>query len=103
MPDVDLASVIEVAVMEKLERLEARRFGKTKKLPNAIEEADTSPGSPCYGKEVIGPVSSLRTNVPPNLFPVSFVPDRSSLRFTWSRPSCTSTCEKSPMCNRLHR
>ena len=45
MPGVDLASVIEVAVTEKLERLEARRFGKTKKPRKTIEQADTSPGS----------------------------------------------------------
>ena len=45
MPGVDLASVVEVAVTEKLERLEARRFGKTKKPRKTIEEADTSSGS----------------------------------------------------------
>ena len=45
MPGVDLASVVEVAVTEKLERLEAKRFGKTKKPRKTIEEADTLPGS----------------------------------------------------------
>ena len=45
MPGVDLASVIEAAVTEKLERLEAKRFGKTKKPRKSLEEADTSPGS----------------------------------------------------------
>ena len=30
MPDADLAGIIEAAVTEKLERLEARRFAKTK-------------------------------------------------------------------------
>ena len=45
MPGADLASVVEAAVTEKLERLEAKRFGKTKKPRKGIEEADTSPGS----------------------------------------------------------
>ena len=31
MPGTDLASIVEVAVTEKLERVEAKRFGKTKK------------------------------------------------------------------------
>ena len=45
MPGVDLASIIEAAVTEKLERVEAKRFGKTKKPRKSFEEADTSPGS----------------------------------------------------------
>ena len=45
MPCADLASVVEVAVTEKLERLEARRFGKTKKPRKNVEQAGTSPGS----------------------------------------------------------
>jgi len=45
MPGADLASVVEAAVTEKLERLEAKRFGKTNKPRKSIEEADTSPGS----------------------------------------------------------
>jgi len=44
MPGVDLASVMEAAVTEKLERLEAKRFGKTKKPRKSLEEADTAPG-----------------------------------------------------------
>lgn len=44
MPGNDLASVIEAAVSEKLERLEAKRFGKTKKPRKSLEDADTSPG-----------------------------------------------------------
>ena len=44
MPGVDLASVMEAAVSEKLERLEAKRFGKTKNTRKSLEEADTSPG-----------------------------------------------------------
>ena len=44
MPGVDLASVMEAAVTEKLERLEAKRFGNSKKPRKSLEEADTSPG-----------------------------------------------------------
>ena len=44
MPGSDLNSVVEVAVTEKLERLEAKRFGKTKNARKTLEEADTSPG-----------------------------------------------------------
>jgi len=44
MPGSDLASMFEEAVTEKLERLEAKRFGKTKKPRKSIEQADTSPG-----------------------------------------------------------
>ena len=45
MPGVDLASIIEVAVTEKLERVEAKRFGQTNEPRKSLEEADTSPGS----------------------------------------------------------
>ncbi|TDI47922.1 MAG: hypothetical protein E2P02_02000 [Acidobacteria bacterium] len=45
MPGADLASVIEAAVTLKLERLEAKRFGKAKKPRKSLDEADTSPGS----------------------------------------------------------
>ena len=44
MLGVDLASVMEAAVSEKLERLEAKRFGKTKTPRKGLEEANTSPG-----------------------------------------------------------
>ena len=44
MPGNDLASVVEAAVTEKIERLEAKRFGKSKKPRKSVEEADTSPG-----------------------------------------------------------
>jgi hypothetical protein len=44
MPGQDLASLIEAAVTEKLERLEAKRFGKTTKPRKTLDEADTSPG-----------------------------------------------------------
>lgn len=44
MPGNDFAGVVEAAVTEKLERLEARRFGKTKNPRKSLEDADTSPG-----------------------------------------------------------
>ena len=44
IPGSDLASIIDAAVSEKLERLEAKRFGKTDRPRKDIEDADTSPG-----------------------------------------------------------
>ena len=44
MPGSDLASIIDVAVTEKLERLEAKRYGKTNKPRKNLEDADTSQG-----------------------------------------------------------
>ena len=44
MPGSDLAEVVEAAVTEKLERLEAKRYGKTNKPRKNLEDADTSPG-----------------------------------------------------------
>jgi hypothetical protein len=41
----DLAAVIDQAVTEKLERLEARRFAKTEKPRQKVEDADMSPSS----------------------------------------------------------
>ena len=43
MPGSDLASRIDTAVREKLERLEAKRFGKTNNPRKNLEDADTSP------------------------------------------------------------
>jgi len=45
VPDGDLAALLEVAVTEKLERLEARRFAKTKAPRMRAEETDTSRAS----------------------------------------------------------
>jgi len=45
VPDGDLAKVIDLAVTEKLERLEAKRFGKTKKPRKTLAETDTAPKS----------------------------------------------------------
>jgi 5-methylcytosine-specific restriction endonuclease McrA len=42
VPDGDLAAIIEQAVTEKLERLEARRFGLTKKPRTSLADTDTS-------------------------------------------------------------
>jgi hypothetical protein len=41
----DLAAVIEAAVTEKLERLEAKRFGEAKTPRKSLEETDTSASS----------------------------------------------------------
>ena len=41
----DLASVIDAAVTEKLEKLEAKRYGTTKSPRKSLEETDTSPSS----------------------------------------------------------
>jgi len=45
VPDGDLAAIIEQAVTEKLQRLEARRFAATKTPRRGLLESDTSPGS----------------------------------------------------------
>ncbi len=53
MPGMDLASIIDEAVSEKLERLEARRYGKTNKPRKNVEDADTLTGCaryPCPGE-----------------------------------------------------
>jgi len=43
--NVDLAVVIEAAVTEKLERIEAKRYGETKNPRKTVEDTDTSPRS----------------------------------------------------------
>ena len=45
VPDGDLAQIIEVAVSEKLERLEAKRFGRTKAQRKSLRETRTTPTS----------------------------------------------------------
>jgi hypothetical protein len=45
VPDGDLAAIIEQAVTEKLERLEARRFARTTTPRKGLPETDTSPSS----------------------------------------------------------
>ncbi len=41
----DIAAVIDAAVTEKLQRLEARRYGKVNKPRKSLDEASTSPSS----------------------------------------------------------
>jgi hypothetical protein len=45
VPDGDLTVIIEEAVTEKLERLEAKRFAKTKAPRKSLAETDTPPSS----------------------------------------------------------
>ncbi|MGH9462623.1 MAG: HNH endonuclease [Vicinamibacteria bacterium] len=45
VPDGDLAAIIEAAVTEKLERLEAKRFGKTNTPRKSLKETSTAPSS----------------------------------------------------------
>ena len=45
VPDGDLGQIIDRAVTEKLERLEAKRFGKTKKPRKKLSGTDTRPKS----------------------------------------------------------
>jgi hypothetical protein len=45
VPDGDLAQIIEIAVSEKLQRVEAKRFGQTKAPRSDQADTDTSPSS----------------------------------------------------------
>jgi hypothetical protein len=45
VPDGDLASIIDEVVTEKLERLEGKRYGKTKSPRKGLEEVDATPSS----------------------------------------------------------
>jgi hypothetical protein len=45
VPDGDLATLIDQAVTEKLERLESRRLGKTRKPRKTLAETDATPTS----------------------------------------------------------
>jgi len=45
VPDGDLGAIIEAAVTEKLERLEARRFAATSRPRKTLSQSDTSPAS----------------------------------------------------------
>jgi hypothetical protein len=45
VPDGDLGAIIEQAVTLKLQRLEARRFGRTKEPRKGLSETDTSPSA----------------------------------------------------------
>jgi hypothetical protein len=43
IPDADLATVVETAVTEKLQRLEAWRFGRTRSPRKSLSQTDTAP------------------------------------------------------------
>jgi 5-methylcytosine-specific restriction endonuclease McrA len=45
VPDGDLAQIIDIAVTEKLARVEAKRFGRTKAPRRDLAETDTTPSS----------------------------------------------------------
>jgi len=45
VPDGDLARIIDIAITEKLERVEARRFGKTKAPRKSVPKTDITPSS----------------------------------------------------------
>lgn len=45
VPDADLATVIELAITEKLERLEARRFAQSLRRRKEVSDTDTTPHS----------------------------------------------------------
>jgi hypothetical protein len=45
VPNGDLSMIIEQAVTEKLERLESKRYAKTKAPRKSLDETDTSPSS----------------------------------------------------------
>ncbi len=45
IPDGDIAAVLEAAVTDALERLESKRFGKTKAPRKTLEDTDTSSSS----------------------------------------------------------
>ena len=45
VPDGDLARIIDIAVTEKLQRVEAKRFGKTKAPRRDLADTDTTPSS----------------------------------------------------------
>ncbi len=52
VPDGDLATILEEAVTEKLEKLEAKRYGTTKSPRKSLEETDTSP----YSRHIPTPI-----------------------------------------------
>jgi len=45
VPDADLARIIDIAVTEKLQRVEAKRFARTEAPRKALAETDTTPSS----------------------------------------------------------
>jgi len=45
VPDGDLARIIDIAITEKLERVEARRFARTRAPRKRLDETDTTPST----------------------------------------------------------
>ncbi len=45
LPDCDLAAIVEAAVTEKLERLEARRFARARSPRKTLAQTDTAPNT----------------------------------------------------------
>jgi len=45
VPDGDLARIIDIAITEKLQHVEARRFGRVKKPRRSLADTDTAPSS----------------------------------------------------------
>lgn len=45
VPDGDLAQIIDIAITEKLERIELKRFGRTREPLKTLAETDTTPTS----------------------------------------------------------
>jgi 5-methylcytosine-specific restriction endonuclease McrA len=45
VPDGDLVRIIDIAITEKLERIEAKRFGKARQPRKELAETDTTPAS----------------------------------------------------------
>jgi hypothetical protein len=57
VPTGDLAALVEIAVAEKVERLEARRFGRTKTPRKTVRDVDPDPSSRYIPAEVKRAVS----------------------------------------------
>ena len=65
VPDGDLAAIIEEAVTEKLERLEARRFARTKAPRKALADGPTRAGiTPRAGRRPAGRARARRGPLP---------------------------------------
>lgn len=64
VPDGDLAAIIEQAVTEKLERLEARRYARTRSPRKDLAETKTSPSSPHPRNRPAGGARARREPMP---------------------------------------
>ena len=95
IPGSDLASIIDAAVSEKLERFDAKRFGKTNRPRKNVEDADTSPGkrgipAPVRrGRMGTGSRNNARTSLAP---PITFTWLRwTSEKRKWTRTAVRPT------------